>query len=621
MENFYKRMIYDCPIAYVCVKANKDGFGEYSSVKSIEMNDSFKILFNVKQNELIEWELADLYVDEYNISWRQALKIAKKSDKYISKRYISKTNLYYSVEVYYIENDTFAFRFMEIDNRQADLTSIIDSSAFRVWIKDRNGKYLDVNKKLLEDLNITYEQVIGKNDIEIFGEEYGKRFMLQDVEVMHNNKMCTREEKSTLYKNREECHQVTKWTYMDKNNNIIGTVGIGIDITDKEKLKKNIRTNEENFLEIAKHIEDVIIIRDKEKAIYVSPSWASLIGESPSKFINDANSWPEYFNKEDIEKLKPFTIEEKYNGILRPKNNNDKWLWCKFKPIKNEYGEVIKSVGIISDFTKKMELEMELDNLRLDFFTNLSHELRTPINIILSCLQILNLRLDKLDYENYEYYNKYLKMISQNGLRLLKLVNNLIDSTKIDRGFISYNPQNYDLVRFIEDICFSVSEFIKSNNLTIIFDTDIEEKIISFDLDHMERIILNLISNAIKFNKPNGSIVVSISCKDKIYISVKDSGIGIPKDKIDKIFGRFEQVGSKTKKEKEGSGIGLSLVKSLVEIHNGCISVKSREGEGSEFIIALPNLIFEEKNTNIQFDNKTLNNVSKMNVEFSDIYI
>ncbi|MDM8129255.1 HAMP domain-containing sensor histidine kinase, partial [Paraclostridium benzoelyticum] len=213
----------------------------------------------------------------------------------------------------------------------------------------------------------------------------------------------------------------------------------------------------------------------------------------------------------------------------------------------------------------------------------------------------------------------YLNIVEQNGRRLLKLVNNLIDTTRLESGCFSYNPKNKDIISYVENICLSVSEFVKSNNLSIIFDTDTEEKLIAFDPDNMERIILNLISNAIKFNKPGGEIEVSINCKDDIEISVKDSGIGIPEDKIDKIFERFEQV--KNNSKQEGSGIGLNLVKSLVEMNKGSIKVKSDLGKGSKFTIILPNSLVKDSSKTSCENSDYISNENQISVEFSDICI
>lgn len=168
----------------------------------------------------------------------------------------------------------------------------------------------------------------------------------------------------------------------------------------------------------------------------------------------------------------------------------------------------------------------------------------------------------------------------------------------------------------------SVANYIEDKGITLIFDTEIEEKVIACNPDSMERIILNLLSNAMKSTNKDGSIFVNIYLEpNSVCISIKDTGIGIPENMCDLIFDRFMQVDSSLSRAKEGSGIGLSLVKSLVEIIGGSISVKSKWGEGSEFIIKLPDVNIpesEEQHTHQCLEEGYIN---KINIEFSDIYL
>ncbi|WGX77001.1 HAMP domain-containing sensor histidine kinase [Paraclostridium bifermentans] len=206
-------------------------------------------------------------------------------------------------------------------------------------------------------------------------------------------------------------------------------------------------------------------------------------------------------------------------------------------------------------------------------------------------------------------------------MRLLKLVNNLIDSTRIDSGCVDYNPQNQDIISFVENICDSVVEFSKSQSIELIFDTDQEEKVVSFDSDKMERVILNLLSNAIKYNKENGQIDVGIRCNpEHIDISVKDTGVGIPNDKINDVFEKFKQVDNRLTKISEGSGIGLSIVKSLVELHDGTINVNSEVGVGTEFEVKIPNQIVLQDSSKNSIQNESIDMDKKIQIEFSDIY-
>lgn len=277
---------------------------------------------------------------------------------------------------------------------------------------------------------------------------------------------------------------------------------------------------------------------------------------------------------------------------------------------------------VIDDKRLKVDEFKEIqkkENLKMDFFATISHELRTPINLILSSLQLIDLKIDfmkELKWENREFLEKNLKRLRQNSYRILKLVNNLIDSNRIDSGKFNYTPRNYDIISLVEDICMSTSDFIKNMGMNIVFDTDKEEKIIAVDIDSIERIILNLISNAIKFSKENGLIEVYIKCNDTIDIIIKDNGIGIEPNNMEKVFDRFEQV--KNNDKKNGSGIGLSLVRSLVEMNNGIIKVKSKIGIGTEFIISLEDKILE--NDCLQVELKHDSRIDNMKLEFSDIY-
>ncbi|QYE98738.1 sensor histidine kinase [Paraclostridium sordellii] len=272
------------------------------------------------------------------------------------------------------------------------------------------------------------------------------------------------------------------------------------------------------------------------------------------------------------------------------------------------------------DITKELNYE-ESNKIKSEFFANLSHELRTPLNLIFSSLQILELKIKKINLKEEKSISKYLNMANQNTYRLLKLVNNIIDSNKITSGYFDYSPQNYDIINFIEGICQSVVDFAKQKNIDVIFDTYVEEKVVCFDLDKMERIILNILSNAIKFSKDGGLIKIDIKeNNDNIEIKISDNGIGIPKNKLNSIFDRFKQVDGNTIRKGEGSGIGLYLVKCLVDMHGGSIFVDSEVGIGTIFNIQIPNKIIDECECNIIEKNLQSSYIEKIKVEFSDIY-
>jgi signal transduction histidine kinase len=177
-----------------------------------------------------------------------------------------------------------------------------------------------------------------------------------------------------------------------------------------------------------------------------------------------------------------------------------------------------------------------------------------------------------------------------------------------------------DIVEVIENIVQSITEYVKSKELKIVFDTNVEERIIACDPDKIARIMLNLISNAIKFSNPNGEIFVNIISKaETVEITVKDTGIGIEKQNLDNIFNRFYQENKSLSRNAEGSGIGLSLIKSLVELHGGNINVESEVNKGSIFKVELPARTIERQEFREQI-NPMNNKIETIKIEFSDIY-
>jgi signal transduction histidine kinase len=262
-----------------------------------------------------------------------------------------------------------------------------------------------------------------------------------------------------------------------------------------------------------------------------------------------------------------------------------------------------------------LEEAYEVDKIKNEFIVNISHELRTPINVLYSSLQLIE--YTDLN-ENEETVRSYLSSMKVNIRRLIKLVNNFIYISAIDTGYMKLNIRSYDIVEFIESLTLSTLDTANEKNIQLIFDTDFEEKMLAFDSEKIERIMLNLLSNAFKYTKSGGNIEVALSQEDKyVVISVKDDGEGIPEDMQDKVFDRFTRVSSTLVRENEGSGIGLSLVKDLVEMHNGKIVLESRVNEGSTFKVYLP----DNKEMDLGIDSmKNLIDSESKEIEFSDLF-
>lgn len=419
------------------------------------------------------------------------------------------------------------------------------------------------------------------------------------------------------------------------------------ELRTENELRINIETELKQKIALQKIIINTIptplYFKDlKFNYVGINPAYSELIGINEKDIIGknvydlfDTNI-AESCNQMDID-----LMNDQYKQIVKEisvllEDGNSKTIINSKALILDDEGNPSGIVGVLLDITGQKESEIlktniaedhliidELkrdDVLKTEFFSNISHELRTPLNVIFSAVQLVEAYVNSDYISNENKIIKNIKSIKQNSLRLQRLVNNFIDITKIDSHAFEIRLQNLDIVNVVEEIALSVSDFILNKGISLVFDTNVEEKIMAFDEEKFERIILNLLSNAIKYTQEGGTINVNIIDKgDTVIIQIKDSGIGIPQDKLDLVFNRFYQI-SPINTRQQGSGIGLNLVKSLVEMHNGTISVDSELGIGTNFSIELPYRlsINEASQHPMVFDKQS--RIEKIQLEFSDIY-
>jgi len=276
--------------------------------------------------------------------------------------------------------------------------------------------------------------------------------------------------------------------------------------------------------------------------------------------------------------------------------------------------------SILRNHKKDIKESVEREKIKTDFIFTISHELRTPLNIITNSSKLIKSKINKNEYEK-ELFLRQINLIEKNSNRLLRLANNLIDVSKIESGFLDVSFKNQNIVEVVEDTVMSAIDVSKSYGIELIFDTEEEEIITAIDINQIEKIILNLISNSIKFTDYGGHIYVSIE-KDEEYIliKVKDDGIGMSDELINHMFEKFRKAKLYPSLERatEGSGLGLYIVKGLVEKHNGTIDIKSEINKGTTVIIKLPQSFVDKENSNQNLMNIPLEYTSK--IELSDIY-
>lgn len=476
-----------------------------------------------------------------------------------------------------------------------------------------DNEILFCNESLLKKLKYTREELKNKNieqftrDKNIFNEK--KEIILVDGE--NNNIKFTYNIAKNKWKNIE-CIFLILTEKKDNNCNkemleaILDKIPIMACIKDLNG--KYIYANDSSLKKLNCTTKDII---GKTAEDFLSgENLQNTLSDDRSLCLNKNKSFREmqiWFNGRSIW----FNIAK---NVLLDNNGDVKYIFSVAEEITEEKRN--------EERREFLEKEREAEILRYEFFNNISHEFKTPLNVVLSTTQLLNTYIYNNDLHkiNEEKLKNYISIINNSSYRLLRLVNNLIDMTEIDTGHCELLLENLNIVSIVENIVYCVSEYVEKIGGAITFDTFEEERIIGCDIEKIERIILNLLSNAIKFSEDNLKILVSVnSSDDEVSISIKDNGIGIPSDKINNIFDVFVQEDKSLSRKQEGSGVGLALVKSLVEMHEGTIEVKSELGQGSEFIVKLPVKLVEDNETNI-VDRKKVPEGEKCKIEFSDIY-
>ena len=342
--------------------------------------------------------------------------------------------------------------------------------------------------------------------------------------------------------------------------------------------------------------------------------------EPMSKLKKDLLENKHFFNKlDDI--IEDLDTTGHWSGIVEDVNTNE-ILDCYAQKIYIDETTTQVLVSYI-DIRSKLDLQKNLEDIKVrevkkdEFISTISHELKTPLNIFYSTVQLLESysKNDEIDFKNV--FSRHKDSLKLNCKRMIRLINNIVDISRIDLGILKPNYGNYNIVLLAEGITDSIVPFALSKDLTLEFDTNSEEHYLMCDPIIIEKILLNLLSNAIKYSNRDSTISVLLTVEEDVTkISVKDEGCGIDLKNTVDIFDRFTRIDNSFTRLNEGSGIGLSIVKAMVDLIDAKISVKSEIGKGSTFEISLPNKLIEcEENKNYSYE--STHNIS---VELSDIY-
>lgn len=559
-------------------------------------------------------------------------------------------------------------------NNSQILDSIFYTTNALIAYLDTDFNFIRVNKKYAEAGNHPPEFYIGKNHFNIYPDPDNQNIFRYALETCRH---ITCHAKPFQYEEFPE-RGITYWDWdlipiTDKEGHVNGLILSIVDVTQRKlaedklrqsnvllekrvlertkelqqeiaeriKTEKQLMLSKKRYQQIFENTSDGVLLLDiieekKFSIIAINPSMAKILGlksfKSAGRHIGEVlpKDFSNIFHENCINCLYSGDFEKFETSIQFQSSKT--YIDITLIPIHDDTGRVYRILGICSDITHHKKIA---ENLRLEreaaerenqaineYIANMSHELRTPLNVIMSALQLFHAYVNTNPDTIPQRYKNHLDSMNKNSLRLLRLINNLIDSTKIDSGFFELELRNYDIVNVIKTITLSVTDYMLNKNIKLDFTSNVDKKIIACDIDVIERIMLNLLSNAIKFTEEFGTIKVSlIDQNNSVLIVVKDNGIGIAEDQQKIIFERYKRGNQLFTRKYEGSGIGLALTKSLVEALDGSISVNSQLGYGSEFIIELPCKLTSQNETCIKKEyTNEYNIIQKISVELSDLY-
>ena len=401
-------------------------------------------------------------------------------------------------------------------------------------------------------------------------------------------------------------------TFILNNKKMILT--IVSDFTENKIALNKLEENKKTYYTLLQTLPEGIILvnRYTKKQVYANKYMMRILKDMGMEKFNEIID--SYISSKENSNFKTFYINPNINKKIS--------IAIKQVPNQNNLLVVVRDLQIEQQMEvvyNNLQLIKERNKFRTEFLIRASSNLKKPINTIFEVNKFLD---SKKDIYNYDGMKSYTKTVKQNSYRLKRLLNNIEEISKIESGIYYRNYKTYDIVNYLVKLVDLCSEYTKKKDIDINFESSKREVLLYMDKDKIEKIILNILSNAIKFTEKGGKIKVLLTVNKKdVIIAIKDNGSGIPSNKIDFIFENFEQVNRSLSRTAEGTGVGLYLVKKLAQLHHAKIRVNSKIGYGSKFEIILKNNFLENTQENRNKVENIIIDKEDIDLEFSDIYL
>ncbi len=472
-----------------------------------------------------------------------------------------------------------------------------------IYFKDNGGKFLRISKECATRFGLKDpEDAVGLTDFDFFTSEHAGQARADELRIMETGEpMIGFVEKETWTDGRETWVSTIKAPLYDQPGNLIGTYGISHDITRMKQTEEALRASEERFdLAVTGSSDGIWDWNISTDELYLSPRYKELLGYASDELDSTLDEWQNVLHPDDVPialaavdahlaNKRPFDVEYR----MATKSGEYRWFRSRAQAIWNAANEATRMAGSCSDITEKKLSEMELvaakedaeaaNRAKSEFLANMSHEIRTPMNAVIGMTELL------LDTDITPTQRDYLSTVLESGESLLSIINEILDFSKVEAGKIELESIAFELREEVGEALRSLSVRAHAKNLELAWRVapGVPDDLLG-DCSRLRQVVVNLVGNAIKFTQ-RGQVVVDVQCSDltsnevELHFCVEDSGIGIPKDKLESIFEAFQQVDSTMTRRFGGTGLGLAISSQLVTLMGGKCWVESEVNQGSKF--------------------------------------
>ncbi|MBU2646554.1 PAS domain S-box protein [bacterium] len=476
--------------------------------------------------------------------------------------------------------------------------SIMETAVDSIFCKDLNQRYTVVNAAMMDLMGCNEADLIGKTPAEVFNKE--EAAIVNEVDQRTLNGEEVSEIRSlTIAGNMHIFHTIQVPVY-DPQGNISGISGIVRDITEHKRAELALQESERKYRGLVEgSLQSIFVVHNNGVYQYMNTMAANQLGGFPKDYIGKTiwDLFPDKVAEKYMKDIKEAIINKKMVITINETvvNKVTRWYHVRIQPLIENSGECDKAQVILTDFTEQKILEKELiqakeqaeaaNQAKSSFLTNISHELRTPMQGIIG---FSKLGVSKGNTLTMNKALDYFENISESAERLMKLLNDILDLSKLESGKYDYTFKLEKLSLWVISIIEEQSAIISKKNINIDFKIPENEPETMLDIAKIMQVIRNLIANSIKFCEPDQTIKMRIGEKeDHLLFSISDNGVGIPEDELESVFEKFRQ-SSRTMTNAGGTGLGLAICKKIILRHDGLIWAENNPDGGSIFKFQIP---------------------------------